>query len=267
MDIGDRMKLYEQNEAGRRLMPLLPALARIDGRSFHSFTRGLPRPYCERLHNLMCLTTQWLVEKTNALIGYTQSDEITLCWLQKTFESQIFFDGKIQKMVSQLGAISTLYFNKFVDQYLGNGYKLKHPTFDARVWTVPNLTEAANAFIWREQDATRNSIIMAALAQYSHNELHEKSCNEMQEMLHVKGVNWNDYPDWAKRGTFVKRVTEVRRLTVGEIEKLPEKHDLRSNPNTVVNRHRIVKYNLPVLTKIDNLQAVLFTGAEPILKS
>src|SRR5437762_3424111 len=97
--LGDRMKLYEGAEVDRRLMPLLPALARLDGRSFHNFTKHAKRPFSEVTHQLMVTVTRHLVEETGAAIGYTQSDEIQLAWYSSEMKSQIFFDGRIQKMV------------------------------------------------------------------------------------------------------------------------------------------------------------------------
>ena len=109
-DFGDRMKLYEGMEAGRRFMPLLPVLARIDGRSFHSFTRGMDRPFDAVFSNAMVDTTAALVRETGACMGYTQSDEITLAWYSDNPKTQIWFDGRIAKMTSQLGAQATLIF-------------------------------------------------------------------------------------------------------------------------------------------------------------
>lgn len=106
-DLGDRMKMYEGMEAGRRLMPLLPALARIDGRAFHSFTRGMTRPFDAAFSVCMVDTTSALVRDTGACMGYTQSDEITLAWHSRTTQSQIWFDGRVAKMTSQLAAQAT----------------------------------------------------------------------------------------------------------------------------------------------------------------
>ena len=200
MNIGDRMKMYERAFAGDRFMPMLPVLARIDGRAFHGFTKGLDRPFDTNYADCMDLTTIDLVKETNALMGYTQSDEITLLFYTDNIKSQIFFDGRIQKMVSQLGALSTLYFNKYVREYLGEEYVNRMPTFDARVWQVPTKEEAANVFLWRERDATKNSVSMAASCYYSHKEMHGKNGNQQQDMLFAKGINWNDYPARQKRG-------------------------------------------------------------------
>ncbi len=141
------MKLYERAEAGRRLMPLVPALARVDGRGFSRFAKGLARPYDERLSRLVVAVTAWLVEETVARAGYTQSDEITLTWLADSPKSQIFFDGRVQKMTSQLAALATAKFNCLLPGYLPPEYAARLPTFDARVWGVPNVEEGANAFL------------------------------------------------------------------------------------------------------------------------
>ena len=131
---------------------------------------------------------------------------------------------------------------------------------------MPNKTEAVNVLIWRELDATRNSISMAAQSQFSHNQLMKKSCNEMQEMLfQEKNINWNDYPDFFKRGTYIRRKEVSTPFTAEEIEKLPLKHNARTNPGLVVVRHVVDSISLPPLTKISNREDVVFNGAEPML--
>ena len=181
--LGDRMKGYERAEAGRWLMPLLPAVARLDGRAFHSFVRGLARPFDRRLSDLMLDAATFLVRETNATVGYTQSDEITLAWVPEQYDGQIFFYGRIQKMTSMLAALCSAYFNRRLPAFLPTEYADRVPVFDARVWSVPSLEEAANTFLWRELDATKNSISMAARALYEHADIHEKTGAEMQEML------------------------------------------------------------------------------------
>ena len=76
-------------------------------------------------------------------------------------------------------------------------------TFDARAFTIPDVIEVENYFIWRQQDASRNSVQMVAQSLYSHKELHGKNINALQELIHMKGQNWNDYPARCKRGGFV----------------------------------------------------------------
>lgn len=263
--LGDRMKLYEAASA-TRTMPLLPVLARIDGRAFHSFTRGMGRPYDQHLTKLMIDTTKYLVRETNACMGYTQSDEITLAWHSTDAKSQIWFDGRIAKMTSQLAAIATLEFNLMLRESYLYAHAYRKPTFDARVWQVPNRTEGANVFVWREWDATKNSISMAASVYYSDKELHGKNGDEKQEMLHQKGVNWNDYPAAFKRGTYVQRRTVVKPFSTEEIDRLPEKHAARTNPNLVVQRSEWAELEMPILTTVINREDVIFGGATPELQ-
>ncbi len=260
---GDRMKLYEKAEAGRRCLPLLPVCARIDGKRFKRFTRGMERPYDKRLTDIMIEVTHFLVAETDALMGYTQSDEISLVWYSADIKSQIFFDGRIQKMVSILAAMTSVRFNRLVAARFPDRAE-REPIFDCRVWAVPTPVEAANVFLWRERDATKNSISMAARHYYSHNELHEKSGSEMQEMLFQKGVNWNDYPAFFKRGTFIQKRVVTRAFTAEELALLPEKHAARKNPDLVVERSEIRRLDMPPFGQVSNRVGVIFHGEEPL---
>lgn len=259
---GDRMKLYEGAEAGRRLMPLLPVCARIDGKTFSRFTRGLRRPYDERLSRLMVDVTTWLVEQTQASLGYTQSDEISLVFYSDNFRTQIYLDGRVQKMTSILASMATARFNALLPQRIPERQG-QVALFDARVWSVPNPTEAANVFLWREQDATKNSVSMAARDHFSHKALHGKSAAQMQEMLFSKGINWNDYPAFFKRGTFVQRQRVVRRFTAQELEALPPQHQAHQDPDLMVERSQVGVLEMPPFGKVTNREEVLFQGAAP----
>lgn len=261
---GDRMKLYEMAEAGRHLMPGLPIMARLDGRSFHTFCKGLNRPYDEGLSTLMIECVKYLVEQTNANCGYTQSDEITLTWYSTNIKSQAFFNGRISKLTSMLAAMQSVYFNSKISDYLPKKYTYRLPLFDCRVWNVPDKMEGTNAFLWREQDATKNSISMAARAYYSHKDLDNKNGSEMQEMLFSKGVNWNDYPAFFKRGTYVQRKQILATFTQREIDKLPEKHEARLNPNLTYARTVYKALDLPPLGSIYNRVEVIYDGVDPL---
>ncbi len=262
--LGDRCKMYEGAEADRRFMPLIPIVARIDGRSFSSFTKGMLRPYDATMSEMMVETTKFLVEATNANIGYTQSDEISLAWHATDLRTQIWFDGRIMKMTSQLAALATLKFNRLVEARYPIYYN-RMPSFDARVWQVPNRTEAANMFVWREWDATKNSITMAASHYYSHTDLQGKNGAVKQEMLHQKGVNWNDYPAFFKRGTYLQRRTVKKPFSVDELAKLPEKHAARLNPHLLVERSEVAIMDMPIITSVTNREAVFFDGVAPVI--
>ena len=262
-EFGDRMKMYEGIEAKRRLMPKLPIVARLDGKCFSKFTKGLKRPYDQRMSDLMIKLTEMLVKEYNALIVYTQSDEISLILYSDNLKSQVPYDGRIQKLVGDMTAFASVQFNKLLPDYIPEKAD-KMPRFDCRVWNVPTLYEAANAILWREQDATKNSISMAAYDNFSHKSLHKKNCKDMQDMLMTeKGINWNDYPDFFKRGTFVRRELETRKYTCEEIDKLPAKHQARSNPDLEIERHVIKKIDMPPFGKVINRVGVIFNSETP----
>lgn len=260
MEIGDRMKMYEQAEAGRKAMPLLPLCIRLDGRSFHNWTKGLRRPHDEVFCGLMQDVTRALVEETNAKVGYTQSDEISLVLHSETLESELFFDGKFHKINSVCAGLASSLFNAkarslFPDKPLA--------VFDCRSWNVPTLEEAANAVFWRELDATKNSISMAARSMFSHKEVQGKVGSEMQEMMFQKGVNWNDYPPCFKRGSYLRRVRRQMPLTEEQLSRIPEAN--RPAPGTLYERSVVERIELPPLSMVTNRVRCLFFGEDPIM--
>lgn len=262
--LGIRMKELEAlGSSTDRFLPLLPLVARVDGKAFHSFTRGLKRPYDERLSNLMVEMTKFIVAQTGARIGYTQSDEASFVWSSDTYKSQIFHGGRVSKMISITASMATAFFNKNLEKFLPEKAHLA-PLFDCRVYQLPVKWEVANYLIWREQDATRNSIQMAAQSVYSHKQLDRKNAGELQEMLFAKGINWNDYPRFFKRGTYVQAKKIKRRFSATEIERLPARHEARTNPNLEVERRTIIPIEMPIFTKVTNKLDVIFGGADPI---
>jgi tRNA(His) 5'-end guanylyltransferase len=264
--LGNRMKIYEQAETGRAFLPGLPVVARLDGRSFHSFTKGLERPYDKRLSDLMVEVTKHLVGESCACIGYTQSDEISLVFYSENIESQIFFDCSIFKMTSVLASMASVKFSKLLPGFIPEK-KDELPLFDCRAWNVPSKGEAINALIWRELDATRNSISMAAQVYYSHEQLIGKDNSEMQEMLFQKGINWNDYQSFFKRGVFIQRRRVKRKFTIEDLDALPPKHNARVNPNLEVERTEIRVLEMPPLAHVENREEVIFEGGEPVYRS
>ena len=245
-------------------MSRIPVIARLDGKGFSKFTKGLKRPYDERLSNLMIETTKYLVKETNANCGYTQSDEITLMWYSDSHESKIYFDGRLFKMISDLAAMCSVYFNRHLSEYIPEKSHLM-PRFDARVYNVPTLDEAVNSFLWREKDATKNSITMAASEYYSHKFLEGKNGSDKQELLFQKGINWNDYPSFFKRGTYVQRKRILSKFSQSEIDNLPLKHNARRDPNVMIERWVIDDSKLPPIFAIQNKVDVIVFGKDPII--
>ncbi len=258
-DLGDRMKAYEAAETGRVFMPYLPTLARVDGRCFSSFTHGMERPYDKRLQDCMVQTAAELVEETGALAGYTQSDEITLLWYSDDPKTQMLFGGKVFKLTSVCASLATAIFTKLAQPIWPQKFT-KPVTFDCRVWQVPNQAEAANTFLWRELDATKNAVSMAARHYFSHNALHGKSGPEMQEMLFQEhAVNFNDYPARFKRGTFVLRRTVFKELPAETLARIPEQH----RPTGPIERQEITSVEMPRFGAVTNRTDVLFNNAIP----
>lgn len=196
--LGARMKSQYEQRARTMLPRRTYTVVRLDGKAFHSYTRGLDRPYDEQLMNDMAATTEQLCRDVDGCrLGYTQSDEISLILTDfATPSTQAWFDGNQQKIVSITASIATARFND-----LRPG---KRALFDSRAFTIPDPVEVENYLIWRQQDATRNSIQMAGQAHFSHSALHKVNTGQIQEMLWSQhGVNWNDYDPRFKRGTAV----------------------------------------------------------------
>ena len=213
----------------------------------------------------MVETTRFLVAHTHAKVGYTQSDEISLCWQSDRIESAIFFDGRKQKMVSQLAALATQKFNALLftheDPWCRDAAS-RAPTFDARIFQLPNRTECTNAFVWRELDATRNALEMAARAHYSHKQLDGKNGSDLNELLFQKGINFNDYPAFFKRGVYLQRRLIEKTLSESDWLKIPEKH--RPVERKVL-RSNVIELDLPPILRIPNREEVLFEAAEPMV--
>ncbi len=262
---GDRMKEYEGHETDRRFIPLLPIYARVDGRCFSRFTQGMARPFDLRITRAMVGTTKHLVAETHAKIGYTQSDEISLVWLQSSYDSELPFGGKIHKMVSVLASMAAARFFTLClrDEEMYDRAVAMSPHFDCRVFQLPNRTEATNAILWRERDATKNAISMAARSFYSHRALHGKNGSEMQEMMFQKGQNFNDYPAFFRRGTFVRRVTTERAFSAEELSRIPEQH--HPPTGTTVTRSQVVELEMPPFGTVTNREGVVFDCADPII--
>jgi len=254
ISLGDRMKMYESSES-KSLNMELPILVRLDGRHFHTFTRGLNRPFDERLSECMYSATKAVLAETNGVIGYTQSDEITIVILPT---SQMLFSGRIQKLCSSLAALASVVFMKKASELLPPKYADKLPTFDCRVWNVPNLMEAANAVLWRELDAEKNSIASLAQSLFSTKELHGAHGGLMKEMVLEKGKSWDNLPVHFQRGIYCKKITTNGPLSVKELSLLPPKHHAHSNPEMIVSRSRIERVEFPRLISITNKVDLLF---------
>lgn len=214
MELGDRMKKYEY-VTRTYLTNRTPVIIRIDGRAFHTFTKGFKKPFDDLLATSMRETMLELcMNLGNCKFGYTQSDEISLVLLDTDkLETQPWFDNNLSKILSVSASIATLAFNKSFrrnlatmdltdeekEKYLN---KIDSATFDARAFNIP-IEEVNNYFIWRQQDCIRNSILMVAQSVFSFKEMQGKSCKKLLEMLEQeKNIDYElDYPTYLRRGT------------------------------------------------------------------
>ena len=214
-DLGLRMKTFYEQIPKTKLMRRTPVAIRIDGKAFHTFTRGFQKPFDEVLIKTMQETMKYLCENIQGcVLGYTQSDEITLILIDyKKLTSTAWFDYEVQKMCSIAASTATMYFNKkFVENYLDylstlypdltnesdkanyrnivSAYERadnKGAMFDARCFNIPK-EEVCNLIYWRQLDAARNSIQMVGQANFSHKELQNKSCNNIQDIINYRQV-------------------------------------------------------------------------------
>ena len=224
-DLGLRMKNFYESVPKTRLMRRTPVAIRLDGKAFHTFTRGFQKPFDEVLGKAMRETMKYLCENIQGcVLGYTQSDEITLILIDyQTLNTCAWYDYEVQKMCSVSASMATMAFNKiFAHEIASQSKRLyteylndkdasyidalersmnKGAMFDSRVFNIPK-EEVCNLIYWRQLDATRNSIQMVGQANFSHNELQNKSCNDIQDMLFTqRDINWNNYPVHLKRGS------------------------------------------------------------------
>ena len=197
MEIGTRMKAYEAGFK-TRLMPRMPAIIRVDGKSFHSLTKKLKckKPYDQEFADALTTSVANAMSKfSTARMAFVKSDEASILLIDyNTFMSQQSFGGVVQKLASVGASSVAAYFSLYLNTYA---------PFDGRVFTLPR-NEVVNYFIWRQQDATRNAIQMTARTYFSHKECQNKSSNHLQEMLfQKKEINFNDMPTWFKRGRVI----------------------------------------------------------------
>jgi len=256
--LGDRMKHYE-SFSPPRMMPRQPVLIRLDGRAFHTWTKGLDRPFDPFFHNAMKATTRLLAEEANACCAYTQSDEISLVLDPNSDEegryipnSDVWFDGRRDKINSILAATCSIQFMGRLAKSSSEVLRNKPSAlFDCRCWNVPDRMEAINYLIWREQDAVRNSIQSLGQHLLGHARMNGLKNDAVQELVFQEhGVNWNNLDDWKKRGTYVRRF----------YDELPMNDEEESQPTF---RRRYQRSHLPRLTQILNREEVVFFGQDP----
>ena len=256
--LGDRMKSFYENAYRIHLPMRIPLIIRNDGRSFHNYLKGCKRPFDENvIHAMNIVATELCKEIQGAKIAYTQSDEISILVINYTsLESEAWFQNNIQKMASVSAGIASSVMTEESIKIFG---KIKRAVFDSRVFLTP-VEDTNNYFYFRQQDATRNSVQMAARAIYSHKECNNKNNSQLQEMLFQKGINWNNLPTSQKRGRcIIKRQFEKNGAIRNEWVVDNEIPIFSQNKNYIEDlMKRNEKEILPTETKIADLVGTIY---------
>lgn len=267
-ELAARMKNFYENPAKTQLLRRMPVAIRIDGKAFHTFTRGFQKPFDPVLMDAMQRTMKYLCENIQGCVfGYTQSDEITLILIDyQKLTSDAWFDYEVQKMASVSASMATMIFNKYFSENIIK-YNLTHDSlieenrrlieryvnaaekgamFDARCFNIPK-EEVTNLIYWRQLDATRNSIQMVGQAHFSHAKLENKTCNDIQDMLMVEyRINWNNFTIPCKRGTACIKTEEKETIKEPNVyfgEQIGER--------IIVRRKWKIDYEIPIFKGAD----------------
>lgn len=267
-ELAARMKDFYENPAKTQLLRRMPVAIRIDGKAFHTFTRGFQKPFDPVLMDTMQRTMKHLCENIQGCIfGYTQSDEITLILTDyQKLTSEAWFNYEVQKMASISASMATVAFNKYFseniikynstyDPLIEENKRLieryvnaaeKGAMFDARCFNIPK-EEVTNLIYWRQLDAMRNSIQMVGQAHFSHAKLKDKTCNDIQDMLMVQyGINWNTFTIPCKRGTACIKTEEKETIKEPNVyfgEQIGER--------IIVRRKWKIDYEIPIFKGAD----------------
>lgn len=199
--LGDRIKRYE-SVSKHKLTPRSPLFIRVDGKSFHTFTKGCQRPFDKDIIDCMAYAAKMTAQEMSGFkLAYVQSDEATFMLTDTdTLTTQGWFDYELNKVVSISASAFTAHFNWYWHVRLDHNFTVA--MFDSRAFTVP-VEDAPNVFVWRQRDWERNSIQMLARAHFSHRELDRKKIFEIHDMLHEKNINWADLSGQLKNGTYI----------------------------------------------------------------
>lgn len=263
-EFGDRMKKYE-NISRNYLCPKTPVIIRLDGKAFHTFTKGFKRPFDDIMVKSMQATMKYLCENIQGCVfGYTQSDEISLVLVDyKNLRSSGWFDYNIQKCASIAASMATLEFNRafscevyaFEDtsieelQYIERlrDAAARGATFDARCFNIPK-EEVVNCIYWRQQDAIRNSILSVSQAHFSHKEIQNKNTSVLVEMLREKGVIWEDFAPTYKQGSACFKETYFIEISTGREVNDYELRTKVFDSNKLTERSRwVIDNDMPIL--------------------
>lgn len=265
--LGDKVKAYEDVGNLRSFKSDAFLLARVDGRAFHTFTKGAKKPVDMWLLTAMIEATKAVSADLHPRLAYVQSDEATFCWHFASPEAGALpFGGREQKLCSVIAAAFTGAFITALIETDPQRYRERGivPAFDCRVWEVPTVDDQRDAFAWREKDAIKNAVSTAACTIATPKELESLKHNERINLMLQRGFDWEALPQEYKRGAYVRRIARQMTLEPDVLERIPMSK--RPPPGSLVTRHSVeVDLKLKTIESVYNWYDVLAHGAEPQL--
>ena len=267
LTLSNRMKIYEAVTTEINLVPNMPIYIRIDMRAGHSFCRGLDKPFDDDYSNVMKAATSYVVEKTNAMIGYCQSDEASFIWSESDkipFETRLF---KLQSVFASM--FTSAFFNACLGTKLEARVKKVLPSFDCRACNLPSLDECVNMLLFRERDCLKNAITLVALEHFSNKQIHKKNGDEKIKMLKDIGIDFNeDIDEDFRYGSWFRRIVFQKELDSETLSKIPENQKkLDEDGKMFVTRSEVrqIKFGMP-LSNMANRLAVVMGDEQPRFK-
>lgn len=258
--LGDELKQLEMTESGRGSPIGEPVVVRVDGIGFSKFTRPFKRPFDERIAAAMDAATVALVDRFHPVLAYTQSDEITLVFYNPDFE--IPYDGRYQKLASSCASVASTSFLRKGLELFPERLENVTPVFDGRANGMSRERAARNVQ-WREDDARRNAVSMAAHAVLGGHALHGKTSADLKDMMREAGVEASDYPERFLRGAFFRRERVYSSRTPKELERIPEAFRVAAAA-VKCRSMKVQLMGIPPLSILENLEEFVLDGDDPV---
>lgn len=265
--LGDRVKAFEDQANDERFQPNAFIIARVDGRAFHTFTKGMKKPVDTWLLDAMIDATIAVASDLKSRLAYVQSDEATFCWHYPTqLLGELPFSGRKQKLCSVTAGVFTSAFitslvRQSCDRFLDVTGKGLYPAFDCRIWAVPSHIDQLDAFLWREKDAVKNAVSTAASTIATARELAGLKHRERLDLLQQRGFDWEGLPSTYRNGAYVRRMSRVEELSQDTLAKIPA--HVRPIQGSFVTRHYVqVDHQLTSVRQIYNAEGFFCQGAE-----
>lgn len=205
--LGDRMKRNYEDPYRIYLPRRTNLIIRVDGKSFHNYTKFCERPFDPDLHLAMSGATHATFQDLQGIkVAFTSSDEASFLLTDyDTLQSEPAYGNNLQKLCSLTAAMMSVYFYAMRTEQA-------HPApafFDARVFIISDPEEVVNYFVWRQKDCLRNAINLLGQAHFSHRQL--QGLNKQQvidKLYHELGIDFWQMPPAFKNGTVILRTPD-----------------------------------------------------------